>query len=141
MSNQDITKAELRARRSTRELEHSLDQLGVKLDAGLSRVEELKAQAGELRVKASEVVDKVKHPRDTVAEMITERGRAVQGQFGRLPPQARYSVLASIVAGVGVIAFFIGRSQRKRQFQDVVPVAAQANRYAQKEGYELREVA
>jgi hypothetical protein len=102
MSHTELVKAELRARRSARELEHGLDHLGVKLEEGAVRAQELKS-------RAKEVVSNVRHPVPVIIEYLSGKSREVSGQgrllLSQIPPDLRLAAAGTAV--FGVIATFL----------------------------------
>lgn len=134
MSRQDVLKAELKARRSSRELEQGLDHLAGKVEEGVLKANELKA-------RATQVADRVKHPRETAVDYVG-RGTSWASRRSRdmaASARARYEttplrtkrLIAGAVAALGAAVIGILVYQRRRR-RDLVflGVAAEQERRA-----------
>ena len=121
MSSSQLLKAELKARRSSRELEHSLDHLGVKLEKGAEKAQELKA-------RANEVLTKIKHPRATLSKFASDCSHlvmaSVRDSMDRIPEE-RWPLLVSLAAGSYILGLYLmGRRKRRLAQEKVIVVPA-----------------
>jgi hypothetical protein len=118
MSKTNILKAELKAHRSSRELEHSLDHLGIQVHKGAMKADELKA-------RANVVVTQIKNPKDTLYKIVnariqnllfsvrTNRKYIASVQFLRdLTPVTKPILIGVGVVGAAVATYLLARKPR-----------------------------